>query len=471
MGGYRWAQCAALTLFASAPLLASERVVFDPYIKAGPGYTAATGSLTGYVPAKSVDQLLLESTRKGWLGSAGSSTKTPFELKPKVSIPLGGLIDKLKTGLKASAPDLMMSAAVSAAVAGVGWVMSDDNTKLQVKSDTVDGIPVSGTATSDNNDACSYPATQVLNKIKVVTNSNNVTYAIAAFPSGTVPGDGIPSGYTHLNNCTSKTLGFDYNHATGYWPVSAYRLISIGEMKSVKIDLKDADWTMLDPWVNAQGADWLKGLLGDVCDKSPNPQQCFDDLQKQSKAIITGPARVNGPSSTTTGTYKKPDGTTGTTATTTTTTYDLAYGDESYDVTTTKTATTTQDGQPVSQETTTDAGSIEEQPQDQTPEDYSFTDSDLPEVPSFYEPQYPDGLKGVWETKKTELDGSSFLQFLRSFIPSFSGTCPSWSLPFDMGFISFGNHGFGSICYALDFVGIVFLVTAAFTARALIFGG
>lgn len=363
-------RCLALALVVlTLPALATERVQVDPYVKAGPGYTAATGSITGYVPSKSNQQLLLEAERKGWLGS--SAVKTPVTVKPKVSVPVGGLAGKLKTGLKSNLGQLMLSAAVSGAVAGVGWVMSDDNTKIQKKSDSVGGLPVSGaqtcTPTSPCTDACSYNASQVLDKIIVVTDTNGSKYAIGAFSAKNTPGDGVPSGYRLVNNCTSSAKGFTYN-SKGYWPSSGLRAISLGEIVSEKADLTDADWALLDPWLNTQSAEWLKGLLSDMCGGAYgtlNPQACYDDLQKQSQSVISGPTSVQGPKLTSTGTYNRPDGTLGSTATTSSTTYNLRYGDTYYDYDTVTNKTTTQDGVQTGQETTTDQGDPQQKPDDE----------------------------------------------------------------------------------------------------------
>lgn len=350
-----------LALLITGQALGTERVAVDPYIKAGPGYTAATGSITGYVPSKSNQQLLMEAQRKGWLGPA--EAKTPITVKPKISVPVGAIGGALKSALRTNAGQLAMSAAISAALAGVGWVMSDDNTKVQKRQDSVDGIPVSVGGTRGA-DACSYPAAEVLNKIKVVT-SEGVTYAIGVWPSGASAGDGVPSGYRVTNNCTSKALGYKVNPASGLWPVAGVRTISIQEVQSVKRDLTDSDLNQLDPWLSAQTAPFLRDLLKDTCEGSLNPQGCYDDLQKQSRAIIAGPASVQGPKQTTTGLYNRPDGTVGNTSTTTSTTYNIRYGDTYFDYDTVVTKTTTQDGIKTGEETTSDKGVPQEKPKDE----------------------------------------------------------------------------------------------------------
>ncbi|UCO99573.1 hypothetical protein LF844_07120 [Metapseudomonas lalkuanensis] len=476
MGSYRWIQVAVLTLALGSQVLATERVRVDPYIKAGPGYTAASGSITGYVPTKSNQDLLLEAERKGWLGKGGAGgggAKTPVTVKPKVKVPVSGIAGKAKNLAKLNPGRMAVGAATSVALAAVGWVMSDDNTKLQKKEDSVNGVPVS---TSESTiapwQACQLPASQTLNKI-VVTNSGGVTYAVGVWPSTSTGASGAPSGYSFVNNCTDSSKGYWYN-AQGYWPQAAARTIAVTDIVSLKRDLTEADYNTLDSFVAGQAANWLRDLLKESCEGSTNPQGCYDDLQKQSPPSISGPASVVGPTSTTSGTYTRPDGTTGTTSTTTQTNYNIRYGDNYFDYDTSVTTTTTKDGQQVSEETTTDQGTPEETPseEDEPEEQYSFQDAEFPRVDPFYEQKYPDGLEGVWNQRKQDFDNSAFLAFLRSFIPSFSGTCPSWAMSFDLQAMgNFSSHGFNVGCYVFDFIGVVILVTALFTARMVTFGG
>lgn len=475
MGIHRRYSAALLTFLLSGAALATERVAVDPYIKAGPGYTAATGSVTGYVPTKSNADLLLEAERKGWMGSGAA--KTPVTVKPKVTVPVGGLTSRLKAGLKTNAGQLVLGAAVSGAVAAVGWVMSDDNTKIQKKVDkTPDGKDVTTGQTLDPQRVCLLlPASQTLGK-SVVTTYQGITWIVMTVKG---PLANLPSDYRNSTNyCTDTNRG--YVNENGSWPVSGAKLYKVGDVVSVKTDLTDSDFSVLDPWIASQSATWLKGLLSEVCGGTyggVNPQACYDGLQKQSASIISGPTSVQGPQTTSTGTYTRADGTTGTTSSTTNTTYNITYGDQFYDYTTVTTTTNMKDGQVTDTNTTTDAGTPQETPPEDKPEeekeqDYVVTDSALPKVDPFYEQQYPDGLQGVWDGKQAEFQDSAFVSFLHSFVPSFSGSCPAFSLPFAIA--SWANYGtiqFSSICYALDLVKVVILVSALFLCRALIFGG
>lgn len=333
---------------------ATERVQVDPYIKAGPGYTAATGSITGYVPSKSNSDLLLEAERKGWMGS--SSAKTPITIKPKVSIPVGGIAGKLKTGLKTNLGQVALGVAISGAIAGVDWVMNE------------------GTLVKKKPASIPYDSNYTYWELNFNANSKG------ASPSEACANAGM-SAYVVKG---TSSCDLYYPNSTTFWgnyPLkkidkgcpggSYYSTVTQSCAKDSYVPLQNSDYDALDPWISAQSADWLKGLLTEVCQGSfgsVNPQGCYDDLQRQSKAIISGPARVSGPSSTTTGTYTKPDGTTGSRTTTQNTNYNIRYGDNYFDYDTEINNKVTEDGQAVSDETTSDATDPAQDPEEK-PED------------------------------------------------------------------------------------------------------
>src|SRR5690606_5892821 len=102
----------------------------------------------------------------------------------------------------------------------------------------------------------------------------------------------------------------------------------------------------------------------------------------------------------------------------------------------------------------------------------TFSDTPFPDIEPFYQQKYPDGLQGAWNSRKAEFEDSAFMEFLSSFIPSFSGSCPGWSMNVNIAsWASFGIHEFQSLCWVFDFIKVVLLVSAAFLCRALIFGG
>lgn len=105
-------------------------------------------------------------------------------------------------------------------------------------------------------------------------------------------------------------------------------------------------------------------------------------------------------------------------------------------------------------------------------DDYGFTDSGMPDVPSLYTQKYPDGIAGAWRDNKPDVSSTGFFAGVKSMFPSFAGgSCPSFSLPLSIGakLGNFGTQPFNVPCSIYDFIGLVMLVTAAFTARKIIF--
>lgn len=390
-------------------------------------------------------------------------------VKPEVKVTKPKLITALKNGLKANPGAIAMQVATGAAVAAVGWVMSDDQTKLQKKTDTVGGLPVSGTGVFDPGSICSYyTASKTMGKITVVT-FNGVTYAVYVGPFKT-----YPTGYTFNNNCTQTSNGY-FPDSSGSWPQSASKVISVDQILSLQTDLTESDFSKIDPWANAQSAAWFTDMIKEVCLGSLKPQACFNEMKEGSK--LSGPASIAGPSVTKTGTYTRPDGSTGTTSSVTTTNYTFNYGDNYFDTKTTTTTTNTIDGALTSTETVEDTSTPDPATDDPAQEEeeeqsYTFNDSDLPEVEPFYTQKYPDGFQGVWDSANTDFEQSAFVSFLNSFVPSFSGSCPAFSMSFAIGGIAnLGTHGFGNLCYALDFVKVCIMLGALFLCRAIVFGG
>lgn len=403
--------------------------------------------------------------------SYSASAATKIKVKPVAVVPKSRVSTGFKNLAKLNPGQLLLGAATSAALAGVGWVMSDDQTKLQKKEQRVGDIPVSGTGEFHPNAICfNYPASKTMGKITVVK-YYGVTYAVYVGPSGSAP-----SGYQYNNGCTQTGLGYSMD-ANNAWPQSAHKTISVDDIVALNVDLTDSDYSVADPWINSQTASFLGDLLKDVCKASVSPANCYAEMEDRSKRTLQGPATAAGPWFTKTSTFPKPDGTTGTKTETTSTKYDFTYGPEHFDVNPERKTTTTEDGLVTSETTETDgtpAEDVADTPDEETPpeESYTFNDSDLPVVEPFYTQKYPDGFQGVWDSANTDFEQSAFVSFLNSFVPSFSGSCPAFSMSFAIGGIAnFGTHGFGNLCYALDFVKVCIMLGALFLCRAIVFGG
>lgn len=251
---------------------------------------------------------------------------------------------------------------------------------------------------------------------------------------------------------SSCPVGSSYNASTGGCETATGSRLA-----------EDSDYDLMEAAAAAKDSEWLKERLREHCEGGLNPQACYESLRDSVK--LEGPSSVTeqGPTSTTTSPA-------GTTTTTSSTKIDITYGDNYYDYRKTKTTIVTKpDG---TTETQTETEPETEQPREEEEQDINFTDSEFPPVEPFYQQKYPEGLEGVWQDAQAKFDNSQFMSFLQSFIPQFSGSCPSWSMSFNIAsWASYGNVPFVNLCYVFDFIKVIMLVTALFTARAITFGG
>lgn len=107
-------------------------------------------------------------------------------------------------------------------------------------------------------------------------------------------------------------------------------------------------------------------------------------------------------------------------------------------------------------------------------EDYTFTDSELGEIPELYKRKYEDGIKGVWDEKLTAIKATPLFSLGRDIMPSLatSGTCPTFTVPLDLaGWASYGTADVSPPCWVWDFGKVVIVVSSLLLARRLIFGG
>lgn len=412
-----------------------------------------------------------------------SPANATAKVKPVVKVPKTRILDGLKKVVKTNPAQIVLGAATAGAVAAVGWLI-DEGSQSPTKGQIVKPVP-------------GEPAPLNIYKWQAHGNgmSSQASTPIAAF-------DDIAANFcwSPWENCTvinyvrnsptlaSATVRRNYQGQptnTQEWQFSASAVGSCPAGYSISADgsctsdqsgfapVSDTDLQMLDPWVNQQSAEWLSGLLKEVCNGSPNPSQCYADMK--SEGSLEGPATLMGPQTTKTSTFTRPDSTIGTRTETTKTKFDLTYGPDYFDVDTEKETTVTEDGELISTTTevdTTEPQDVSDTPEEQPEPEYTFQDSDLPGVTPFYDQKYPDGLQGVWNQAKADIDNSNFISFLNSFVPSFSGSCPAFGLSFAIGnMINLGSHEFSSLCYVFDFIKIILLVTAVFTARAITFGG
>jgi len=388
--------------------------------------------------------------------------KQKVVVKPSVKANPKSVGKAAVSGLRRGIPGAVLGAATQALLNSVDAVI-DSSGAVRLPSVSVDGDEVSEVLNARDFDACTLPSSRTLNKY-IVSKYGTQTFRFTVIDGSAKP----PAGFQFHNYCISASLGYK-NNAQGLFPTSYRQLISDTALEYSDRPAGDADWNKMEAFASAQSSSFVRDLLKETCAGALSPGRCVDDLT--SWHDLSGPSQQLGPASTTTSQTRNPDGTSSTTVTSTQNKYDYKYGNTYYDYSTTTTTNINRDG------VITTVEESDKQPSDESPSEneepeYTFEDADFPPVTSFYERKYPDGLQGVWSKAKTDLDNSAFIQFLYSFVPSFSGSCPSFGLNMNISsWAAYGFQSFSSICYVLDFVKAILLVTALFTARAITFGG
>lgn len=173
---------------------------------------------------------------------------------------------------------------------------------------------------------------------------------------------------------------------------------------------------------------------------------------------VTGPASTPGPVTTTND---------GTNTTTSTTTHNHTYAGNQVTTTSTTTNVTVNNttGAVIS---TTTVNNQPDMPEKDDEDTSTASDTPLPAITKLYEPEFPDGLEGVWNDRKAQLLDTSLFQLIPSLMPNVGdGGCPTWTIPSIYG----GTLNASVPCYVWYFIRLVIILTALLLARRLIFGG
>lgn len=120
-----------------------------------------------------------------------------------------------------------------------------------------------------------------------------------------------------------------------------------------------------------------------------------------------------------------------------------------------------------------DKSLCEKHPEVAACEKVEVTDKPLPDQPKLYEPKYPDGITGVWNSKIQEIKATPLFNLAPSLLPNVSaGTCPSWKVDLSIdGWTNAGLQDLSPPCWVWDVAKLVIIASALLLARRLIFGG
>lgn len=410
--------------------------------------------------------------------SPGTSPRQKITLKPQLKVNPRSAASAFMRNLRGGAAGVVATAAATAVVEAIGGFI-DDN-QIKTKHD----VEVEPTSPGEFHWSVPYPDPELEYSSAVVAcKANDAFYeAQEAGKYAEFEHEMVPSGSSfvcrtyglNVNPMTGQLqrYGSWFNHATrvgSNCPDGATYNPNTGQCLRFEFgEPTEADWISMEDFAAVQDSDFVRDLVRDNCQNSPSPGRCYDELSEWGDLV--GPSTQTSTPTVSTRTVTNPDGTTSTSTSSQTNTYTYNFGPNYYNYSTTTKTITNTDGAVT--ETTTSDSVPGSEPTEDPENDYTFSDSEFPEVPSFYEQKYPDGLGGVWNDARAQVEQSAFMQFLQGFIPSFSGSCPTFGLGFNIAsWANYGNVQFSSICYVLDFVKVILLVTAIFTFRKVTFGG
>lgn len=120
-----------------------------------------------------------------------------------------------------------------------------------------------------------------------------------------------------------------------------------------------------------------------------------------------------------------------------------------------------------------DKSLCEKHPEIAACEKVEVTDKPLPDQPKLYEPKYPDGITGLWNSKLQEIKATPLFNLAPSLLPNVSaGSCPSWKVDLSIdGWTNAGLQDVSPPCWVWDVAKLVIIASALLLARRLIFGG
>ncbi|WP_143503027.1 hypothetical protein [Pseudomonas aeruginosa] len=392
--------------------------------------------------------------------SGGGASGVPIKIIPTIDFSIPRTIKGSVSSLKGGIAGIAATAAMSMALDSIGGFIDENGKPVKKVSDAPNGA-VAGTYYFRN--GISFGPNKLEPRYGL-TREQACEYKITKGNDCLIELNGY-SAYTVISVLRCKP-GVWFNLATG-------KCDSLWKPGEHIESLTDPDYDdITDSLSGVVDPNWLKDLLTATCEGSLNPAACYDQMSETTH--LSGPSSVNGPKTSTTTTTTNPDGTTSTTTKDTQTKYEIKYGDNYIDYTETTTTTTTKDGDKTEETTTTDTDDVtaEIPPKRKRRRVVVLRTPNFQKLSRSMSKKYEDGLEGVWRDKRAEFEDTEFMKFLQGFIPSFSGRCPAFGL--DMNIASWANYGyqqFGSICYVLDFVKAILMVSALFLCRALIFGG
>ena len=370
--------------------------------------SVATSSGSG-VPVKSGSTLSIPGAAQGeYIPFQPGDRKVPLKVIPTIDYSIPRTINAAKGILKNNAASILIGGTIAGLIAGLDWVMGEGG---QIQKP--DGPPTVLGFASNTSSSFTGSCNGIDGYSQGFHSSGPGNYQyIISDPAYTA------NGFVYVNNC-----------GPGY-RVSQRPHEPIVETPASLEPVTEQDFDMVDAYANAQNSEWLRDLLRESCAGSTAPMRCFEDLK--DNVSLSGPATVAGPSTSSSGTYTKPDGTVGVRTSNTTNNYKITYGPTYFDFSKTETTVWNEDGQQVGEETVTENDDIEaEEPAEEPKEEEVASPCEGSNCDG---PAYEDLYSPTEDTKEDYLDDYasrvSNLPILVAvgnlFTVSVSGSCPVW---------------------------------------------
>lgn len=393
------------------------------------------------VASRSGDALRVGVQEGEYIEASRLNKKLPVKVLKTVDYSIPRTLSHAKGILKTNLGQIVIGGVISGAVAAVGWVMSDENTKPKLKKKVSEGasVPVDqyGWVAGDYCNGQKFVSVDALAQCALAQRSAQMEpngYIVqidrieTLSPSlrrvwlgQTYTGNGSYSVYTYASaalqgECKSPGRVVGDQCVTGE---PTYE-----EVTPAEIDQK------FDSYAATKDGEWLKSVLREACQGSGSLESCMQSLRVNTST--SGPSSVTADKSVTTGTYTKPDGTIGTTKTETTTNYNIKYGPTYFDFSEHKTTITYKDDAKVGEETTAETDDVtDEKPAEEDKEDSA------PCATGCDGPAYTDLYKPTEKTKEKELDSYSSrvqqIPLMKAVVGLFNvnapgGQCPIWQI-------------------------------------------
>ena len=440
---YWWLCLLCLAVFVSSADAATRRYPKMPTAQqvGSSGVAVEKTSTTFSVEMEGVDYIPADNSY--------SSKGTKLPVKSKYPFVTQRTWNMAKAGMRGGVAGIAGSLAIGVALDSIGGFI-DENSQPMKK----DKIP----ATDSNAFWCPSSAStycdgsQALRmKFKtpgdyyIAYKSQNSSLAWCRYELESITSHQVRIHMFYGSTCTSTNNALLYRHGSCVSPYRYDEQMRQCVKDGVAVPLTDADYALMDQFVNAQNSAWLQGLLKDVCAASPNPAGCFADMKDQGSSL-SGPSQVSGPSKTTTSTYTDVNGVSQQTTTTQTTTYNITYGSNYYDYR--KTVTTTKAGTDGSSETSTET-ETPEVTQEEKPTEEDQEEEQAAAIPCSGSncdgPAYQDQYQPTEETKEDHIDsyvdrvsGIPIIQAVGNlFEVNAGGSCPVWTFNHQLEVLGF----------------------------------